>query len=321
MSLTLLDAPVPDITVSMPAPQVRALAPASMPAHEITRDFTYARSTRVPLVRGFIRAVETATGRNHLIRRASGYEAEVANGADFWRVMMDRFAIRLDVHSGSLGMIPACGPLIAVANHPFGILDGLVMGHILSGMRRRDFRIIAHSAFEQCEDVRKVVLPIDFSGTREAQQTNLRTRARAIGYLARGGAVGIFPGGTVSTAPTPLGTPMDPQWRGFTARMVTKSAATVVPIWFDGANSRLFQMASHLCYPLRMALLVREFRKRVNTPVRLAIGAPLGPEVLSRYAGDAKQMMDFLRRKTYELSPEPLNTGLLGHEFEEQYKR
>lgn len=307
MSLAILDAP--------PRPAAPRLPPAG-----VAREITYAHSAATAPGRAVIRAMENATGRLRVIRRAAGYEAEVAAGADFWRVMTDRFGLRLDVVAGSLDLIPREGPLVVVANHPYGILDGLVMGHVLSGARPGAFRILAHQVFRRAAALERVILPIDFAGTRAATEANLATRAAAIGYLRAGGAVGIFPGGTVSTAPRPFGRPMDPVWRAFTAQMIRKSGATVVPIWFEGANSRLFQIASHLHVTLRMALLVREFRRRLDGPVRLAIGAPIAPEAL-RDMGDGKEMMDFLRRRTYALSPKPLDPGLLGHEFEDHHRR
>lgn len=306
MSFAILDTPV-------------AIRPRLAPG--AARDISYAASARTGAGQALIRSIENATGRRALIRRAEGYQAEVAQGRDFWRVMMERFGLRLDVIRGSLGAIPARGPLVLVANHPFGILDGLVLGHILSAVRGGDFRIVAHRVFGQAEDVSRTILPIDFSGTRAAQAGNIATRAEAIRYLRSGGAVGIFPGGTVATGTTPLAPPRDPLWRGFTARMIARSGATVVPLWFDGANSRLFQLASHLHPTLRMALLVREFAARTDRPVRLAIGAPITPHELASAAPDANQVMDFLRRRTYDLSPTPSDWALLGHEFEAQYRR
>jgi len=286
----------------------------------IAREISYASSARSRPGQAFIRTVENATGRIALIRRAAGYEEELAQGGDFWRVMMDRYGLRLDVIRGALDDIPPTGPLVVVANHPYGILDGLALGHILSGVRG-DFRLLAHQVFQRAEVLNRTILPISFDGDKAATALNLATRATAVDFLRAGGAVGIFPGGTVSTAPRPFMRPMDPVWRGFTARMIAKSRATVVPVWFEGQNSTLFQLASHLNPTLRMALLVREFRARVGRPVRLAIGAPIPPEALSHFGADTKQMMDFLRRKTYELSPEPLNPARLGYEFEAKHRQ
>lgn len=292
-----------------------------MPAlPQIARDITYACSARSLPGRMMIRTVENLTGRMSLIRRAVGYEAEVARGGDFWREMMQRYGLNLEVLGGSFDDVPTTGPLVMIANHPYGILDGLVMGHILSSLRG-DFRILAHAVFRKAPDLNQVILPIDFSETPDAQRANIAVRAQAIEYLQGGGAVGIFPGGTVSTGARPFGLPMDPVWRGFTARMVARTDATVVPIWFEGANSRLFQVASHLHTTLRMALLVREFKARVDRPVRLVIGKPLPAAALRPFKGDARAIMDHLRIVTYGLAVRPLDPRSLGHEFEARHRR
>lgn len=285
----------------------------------IARDISYAHSATTRGGRTMIRVMENITGRISLIKRAAGYEDEVAMGRDFWQVIVERYGLSLDVAGGSLSNIPANGPLILIANHPYGILDGLMMGHILSVVRG-DFRILAHKVFRKAEDLNRIILPINFENTREAVQENLETRKEALRYLGQGGAIGIFPGGTVSTAVKPFDQPMDPGWRSFTARMVAKSQATVVPIYFDGHTSRMFQIASHLHYTLRMGLLIKEFRKRVDTPVRVVIGQPIAQAELQARARDSKAMMDFLRKATYELSPIPLKSYDYGFEFEDKHR-
>jgi putative hemolysin len=287
--------------------------------NHVAREISYAYSAQTKGGRAVIRAVENATGRLRLIRRAAGYETEVEQGRDFWQVMVERYGLSLDIIGGTLDSIPRIGPLVLVANHPYGILDGLMMGHILSHVRG-DFRILAHRVFRKAQDLDRVVLPISFDETKEAVALNLETRKTALSYLAQGGAIGVFPGGTVSTAVKPFGQAMDPGWRAFTAKMIAKSDATVVPIFFEGANSRLFQIASHLHSTLRMALLIKEFRSRVDEPVRVVIGQPIPRETLDAHRGDTKAMMDFLRRETYALSPRPLKSLDYGFEFEARYK-
>ncbi|WP_170393928.1 lysophospholipid acyltransferase family protein [Ruegeria arenilitoris] len=285
----------------------------------IARDISYAYSAATKGGRMVIKLMENTTGRLRLIKRADGYEKEVAKGRDFWSVMVGRYGLSLDIVDGSLTNIPTTGPLILIANHPYGILDGLMMGHILS-QTRGDFRILANHVFRKAEDLNKIVLPISFDETKEAMRQNLETRKAALKYLDEGGAIGIFPGGTVSTGLKPFSHPMDPGWRGFTARMVAKSNATVVPVFFDGHTSRLFQIASHLHNTLRMGLLIKEFKKRVDTPVKVVIGEPIGRDVLDPLATDTRKMMDFLRKATYELSPTPLKSYDYGYEFEERHR-
>ena len=300
-------------------PNLRISRAADSVARSIARDISYASSARSRSGRAVIRVLENATGRIGLIKRADGYERQVAAGQNFWEVMVHRYGLSLDIVGGSLDNIPRNGPLIVIANHPYGILDGLMMGHILA-QARGDFRILAHRVFRRAEELNRVILPVSFDETRDAMRQNIETRKLCLDYLAQGGAVGVFPGGTVATAARPFGRPMDPGWRGFTARMVSKSGAAVVPIYFEGHNSRLFQLASHLHYTLRMALLIKEFKSRVDEPVRMVIGEPIPPERLEPHARDTKAMMEFLRAQTYALSPTPVNPGLLGFEFEERYR-
>lgn len=291
-----------------------------MPAsNEVSREISYAFSARSKGGRVMIRAMENATGRIGLIKRAQGYEQEVAAGRDFWEVMKERYGLSLEVVGGSLENIPRDGPLIVIANHPYGILDGLMMGHILSETRG-DFRILANQVFRKADDLNRIILPISFDESREAVRKNVETRQVALDYLKQGGAIGIFPGGTVSTAEKPFGHPLDPGWRGFTARMIAKSDARVLPIFFDGHTSRLFQIASHLHFTLRMGFLIREFKKRVDTPVRVVVGDVIGRDVLNQCARDTRDLMDFLRKETYALSPQPIPDLGYGFEFEEKYR-
>ncbi len=284
-----------------------------------TRDISYAYSAETKGGRALIRLMENTTGRLGLIKRAAGYEDDVAAGRQFFTVMLERYGLTLNVVRGALANIPKTGPLIVIANHPYGILDGLTLGHILE-QTRGDFRILANSVFRKAEMVNRVVLPISFDEDKEAMALNIATRKHALQYLADGGAIGVFPGGTVSTAVRPFAKPMDPGWRNFTARMIVKSGATVLPIYFDGHTSRLFQIASHTHNTLRMGLLIKEFGRRVDTPVNLAIGEPIGADTLATYSKDSKAMMDFLRKATYELSPDPQKSFQLGYEFEERHR-
>ena len=286
---------------------------------QIARQISYAHSAESLAGRAVIRLMENTTGRLQLIKRAKGYEQELQAGADFWNVIAKRYGLSLDVVGGAISNIPRDQPVILIANHPYGILDGLMMGKILADARG-DFRILAHQVFRKASDLERAVLPISFAASKEALRLNIQTRKTALGYLGQGGAIGIFPGGTVSTGVHPFAHPMDPRWRGFTARMVAKSDAVVVPVYFDGHTSRLFQIASHLHATLRMGLLIKEFKNRVDTPVKVVIGAPIGRDRLNPLVGDTKGMMDFLRKATYELSPKPLKSYDYGFEFEEKHR-
>lgn len=283
------------------------------------REISYAHSARSRAGRAVIRSIENLTGRPRLIRMARGYEQEMSTGRSFWEVMTERYGVTVEVGRSELERIPREGPLVVVANHPFGILDGLAMGRLLSARRGREFRIIAHKVFHRARELEEIILPISFEETRAAQAVNLATRKEALRYLGAGGAIGVFPGGTVSTSRRPFGQPIDPAWRGFTARLVARSDATVIPVFFHGANSRMFQIASHLHNTLRVALLIKEFGARIGGAVRVTIGAPLPRSEIGARARDSAALMDYLRDETYALSPEPFPSLDYGFEFESHY--
>ncbi len=284
---------------------------------KIAREISYATSVKGPVGRAFVRAIENITGRPRLIRMAQGYDENVARGEDFWQVMLQKYGVDLEIVAGALDNIPSEGPLVLVANHPFGILDGMIMGALLSQARGGDFKILAHNVFQRAEEINRVILPISFDQTKEAMKLNLSTRKVALQYLNEGGAIGIFPGGSVATSDGPFGMPMDPRWRRFTAKLVAKSGATVVPVYFDGRNGRLFQIVSQYSDVLRKSLLINEFRKAIKGKTRLVIGDPLTPEALQPFHKDQHALMDFLRESTFALSPKPLKKRHYGKEFDD----
>lgn len=284
-----------------------------------TQEISYAYSAQTSSGRALIKILENVTGRASLIKKAQNYELEVASGESFWEVMFQRYGLSLEILDGAFSCIPKDGPLIIIANHPFGILDGLILGYIMS-KTRKNFKILAHKVFCKSAELDDVILPISFDETKESTKINIETRVSALNFLNSGGAVGIFPGGTVSTSLTPFGVPMDPSWRSFTAKMITKSEAQVVPLFFEGHNSRTFQLASHIHYNLRMGLLIKEFKSKVGNPVKICIGKPLSDNEIKSRSGNPRILMDFLREETYKLSQNPLKNFDYGFEFESRYK-
>ena len=268
--------------------------------------FSYASPEDVIWRRGLIRCIEHLTGKPRLWRLYETYRRD-QGGGNFFSEAVRRLDIRVLTATEELSAIPARGPLIVVANHPLGVVDGIVIGHLLSRVRS-DFRILVHSALCRLPEARPHLLPIDFSVTRSAQQTNLETRQAALRDLAEDRAIVIFPGGWVATARHPLTEAQDLEWKTFLARLVHKGRATVLPVYIEGRSSRLFQCASQISMELRASLLFREAVKKIGREVRVHIGAPIPYERLA-HSTDRRDLTEHLRRETFKLRPGPAPSG------------
>lgn len=263
--------------------------------------FTYAAPDDAAWRRGVIHAIEQITGKPRLWRLYADY-CTGPRAQNFFAEAVDRLAIAVRFDGRHLARIPREGPLVVVANHPFGVVDGIVLGYLLSRVRP-DFRIVVNSVLYRLPEIQSFLLPIDFAETHEARATNLATRRQARLDLAAGRAIAIFPGGTVSTASSPLGRAVDPEWKPFVGRLVQQSGATVVPVFFEGQNSRLFQLASQVSMTLRLSLLFREVVNKMGKDLHLHIGAPLSGDRLARF-DDRRALADHLRELTYAPSGE-----------------
>jgi putative hemolysin len=238
--------------------------------------FSYASATDPPFKRGVIRLVEKATGQPELKRMYIQNQRFPRPEESFWQAAVRSLALDVLYDPNALAATPKTGPVVVVANHPYGVLDGIVISWLISKVRP-DFLVLTHAVLMLAPEVQNFILPIDFSQTEGAQRTNLASRAAARAQLEKGGVVVVFPAGAVSTAPDKLGRKpaVDARWQPFVSQLIQRSNAVVVPVWFEGQNSRLFQIASHLSYTLRISLIFHEVRARIGTSLPVAIGAPV----------------------------------------------
>jgi len=189
-----------------------------------------------------------------------------------------------------------------VANHPFGVLDGLVICWLTSKIRSK-FKVLTHSLLLRASETKDFLLPIDFSESKKAMITNLETRKTARRILDEGGTIVVFPGGTVSTTKRFYNkTALDPSWRNFTSRLIKRSKPTILPLHFTGQNSFLFQTASHLSETLRSSLLFHEVKRRINTKVPVIIGDPISYSDIDESLSNT-ELSEYLRNTTYKINP------------------
>lgn len=258
-----------------------------------------------PLVkRMVINSIELITGRRKIDKAYDQLKSSGIRDARVWGQMFPLLDLRLDFDPSMLKSIPEKGPVVVVANHPFGVADGLSLGHFMS-QRREDFKIIVNEVLCREEILGKFLLPIDFRETKEALKTNINTRNIAMDMLSKGGAIAIFPSGGVSTAPTPFSKEViDLDWKNFLYKIVKTTGAPVVPIFFHGRNSQLFQIASHVNANLRLGLLLSELNNKRGKPLRISIGKAIENKELQNMK--PAELLAFLRKSTMSLGKTPL---------------
>jgi putative hemolysin len=195
-------------------------------------------------------------------------------------------------------------PLVIIANHPFGIGDGIASLALAEALGR-PFKVLINNQLLRIPEIRPYSLPIDFEETREAQKLNLQTRKEALAALAEGTTIVVFPAGGVATAKRPFGKAEDLPWKLFTAKLIQSAKASVLPVYFEGQNGPLFHFVSRFSLTLRLSLLVSEFRKFAGSTLNVRIGEVV-PYTALKSGGDRKAMTEELHALVHGLAdPDP----------------
>ena len=255
-----------------------------------------------PMGRSIFRLIEQPVERllslSALNRLYSGM-SPAAGDRSYFATALRGLGVDYDLAPEDVAKIPVSGPLVIVANHPFGGVDGLLLGDILTQVRP-DFRLMANQLLHGIPELRPWILPVHAFGGPNSHARNVSRLRLATKWLEQGGALGIFPAGTVSHLQLRKGCIADPIWHKTVAGLVRRSGATVVTMFFDGHNSMVFQLSGLIHPKLRTALLPSELVKRTHSRVAVRIGRPIEPHKVARYPDD-RTLTSYLRFKTYML--------------------
>ncbi|MEM7374356.1 MAG: lysophospholipid acyltransferase family protein [Bacteroidota bacterium] len=252
-------------------------------------------------IRWLTRVIELASGRAKLTRLYAELNQMDLSPHEVWEASLSLLKVQPTFDQQQLDKIPSKGPLLIIANHPFGVVDGLIMGYVTS-LIRSNFAVLVNEVLcRQDPRLNQFLLPIDFRENKEAMRINLNTRKVALERMSQGEALVIFPSGGVATSPNGFKKAEDLEWKRFTAKVIQMAKATVLPVFIPGENSRLFQMASQLSPTLRLSLLLHEVRNKMGKEFHLKIGDPIPFSDLAPIK-DRQQLLDHLRAITFNLA-------------------
>ncbi len=252
--------------------------------------------------RRLIRTIEALSGRHRFLPLYRIWQREIVGRSD--RVMGDLLKL-INVELAIVSpvwppVVPNDNPLILIANHPFGIGDGIAALAIAEELGR-PFKVLLHKDLTNVPEIKPYSLPVDFDETKEAMKHNIETKREALRLLDEGYTIVIFPAGGVATAHDVWGQAEELPWKMFTARMIMSAKASVLPVYFEGQNSWIFHFVSKFSATLRLSLLVSEFRRFAGSVCRVRVGAIVPFEQLE-HRNDRKQLIKELYDRVHALS-------------------
>ncbi|MDA3858272.1 MAG: lysophospholipid acyltransferase family protein [Roseovarius sp.] len=266
------------------------------------RSLTYANSFDSKLTSIIIRTMEWMTGKLAIVGMIRKFEKRGApTGQAFWRAALDTMGIPLLTPDEEIAHIPLVGPVVVVANHPHGLVDGMILADLI-GRRRSDYKILTRALLTGIDEVAaSYMISVPFPHEPDAQRKSVEMRANSMAHLKEDGLISVFPSGVVASSDTMFGPAVEREWNVFTAQMIRRSGATVVPIFFPGSNSRLYQIANRISSTLRQGLLLHEVVHSCNRPQKPVVGAPISAERMKMLENDPRGFMEWLREHTLSL--------------------
>ena len=269
------------------------------------RKLSYANTFTNPFQRNIIKTLELLTGKLRLLRKVRQFEKMgIPVGQPFWKQALDLLGINLLTKHSEIEKIPNKGSLVITANHPHGLVDGMVLAELI-GKVRTDYKILTRSLLTGVKQIDQFMIPVPFDHEEDALKKSLEMRKSAMEHLEKGGVIVIFPSGKVASSKNMFGNVVEGDWNPFTAKLIQKSGANVLPIFFPGSNSRLYQIANQISATLRQGLLIYEVVHAMNKPQSPIVGSLIKQDEIESWKSDPRGFMRWLREQTLALGYKP----------------
>ena len=266
--------------------------------------FTFATAEVNRLGQLFIMITELLTGKLKLKKLYDEYLAENRPPQFFWDDAVSKLNLTLKTFYQKDSYIPKTGKLIVIANHAFGVADGVSICSVISKVRQ-DYKMVTHKVLRQADAVKDKILPIDFNETKEALLTNISTRKEAEKVLLSDGVLVLFPSGRIATKKNlkKYTKADDGEWKQWVSKLILKTKSPVLPIFFDGQNSQWYHIANKLGLTFRYSLCMYELKRKIGDNIYMYFGSLISYDDMEKI-GDIKEITSYLRSTTYSLDPQ-----------------
>jgi len=214
--------------------------------------------------------------------------------------LLAEMRVGLRVDATDQARIPASGAVVVVANHPYGVLDGAVLTVLLTRVRA-DVKVLTNYVLGDVPELQRHCIFVDPFQADRSMESNRRALREALAWLQQGGMLAIFPAGEVSHWQMPAAQIADPAWNDTSVRLIRKTGATALPVYFCGHNSMGFQVLGMIHPKLRTAFLLQEFLQQEGKTLEVRVGSGIPAKAVAGIEDD-REAIEYLRSRTYLLA-------------------
>lgn len=222
-------------------------------------------------------------------------------GPEFAKFLLNDFNIKQRIDNEQvLDHLPE-GAFVTVSNHPFGALDGITLIHLIAS-RRPEYKVMVNMVLNRITAMRPNFIAVDQTASDDPAKkaVSIKGIKQAIMQVRHGNPIGFFPAGAVSKVNW-RGQLVDRQWQPSIIRLIEQLNVPVIPIFFHGSNSFLFNFLGVVCWQLRTLRLPSEVWRKCNTTMHISVGDPISVEEQKKHQGSVEEFGEWLKSKTYEL--------------------
>ena len=230
---------------------------------------------------------------NRLFDGAADYQ-----GREFADHLLKNMGITINVSPEQLENIPKEGGFVVVSNHPFGGIEGVMLLSVIAKVRP-DFKLMANFILAHIPNLKECFFSVNPFEKNPEWKSSVGGIKGAIMHIAEGNGLGVFPAGEVSRYHG-HDYPEDLPWSTSIARIIKNANMPVIPVFWDGRNSRLFYALDKIHSMLGTARLTRELINKHDTCFNLQIGKPILPSEVTLYE-NPKELAAYLRSRSYAL--------------------